>query len=113
MAAAAFSAFSTGLTAPTPTTTRASRATKVNRSSRMSAGKRAGGMATRALPQAHFSGDSCALTTSVIAPTVAEALEEIKEAVAGGADIVELRIDFIDTLVGLALFVLCKNQNTN
>ena len=57
-----------------------------------------GGVSTRALPQAHFSGDSCALTTSVIAPTVAEALEEIKEAVAGGADIVELRIDFIDAL---------------
>lgn len=64
-----------------------------------SEGKRArGGLATRALPQSHFSGDSCALTTSVIAPTVAEALEEIKEAVAGGADIVELRVDFIGAL---------------
>jgi len=47
---------------------------------------------------AGFSGSSCALTTSVISPTVAEALAEIQEAVAGGADIVELRIDFIKGL---------------
>ena len=53
---------------------------------------------TSALPQAHFAGDACALTTSVIAPTVNEALLEIQEAVDGGADIVELRVDFIDGL---------------
>ena len=51
-----------------------------------------------ASPQAHFSGESCALTTSVIAPTVEKALAEIVEAVEGGADIVELRVDFIDGL---------------
>lgn len=55
-------------------------------------------VATRALPQSHHDGKTCALTTSVIAPTVAEALTEIDEAVAGGADIVELRVDFIPTL---------------
>ena len=54
-----------------------------------------GGVATSALPQSHYQGDACALTTSVIASTVAEALVEITEAVAGGADIVELRVDFI------------------
>ena len=52
---------------------------------------------TSALPQAHFAEDACALTTSVIAP-VDEALLEIQEVVDGGADIVELRVDFIDGL---------------
>ena len=52
----------------------------------------------RRLASGHFSGESCALTTSVIAPTVEEALAEIVEAVEGGADIVELRVDFIDGL---------------
>ena len=59
---------------------------------------RAPTVAAGALPQSQFGGESCALTTSVIAPTVDEALSEIKEAVEGGADIVELRIDFIDAL---------------
>ena len=69
---------------------------------RASAAPRRGAMrvvaAAAASPQAHFSGESCALTTSVIAPTVEEALAEIVEAVEGGADIVELRVDFIDGL---------------
>jgi len=69
---------------------------------RASAVPRRGAMSTvlaaAASPQAHFSGESCALTTSVIAPTVDEALSEIVEAVEGGADIVELRVDFIDDL---------------
>lgn len=69
---------------------------------RASAAPRRGAMrvvaAAAASPQAHFSGESCALTTSVIAPTVDEALAEIVEAVEGGADIVELRVDFIDGL---------------
>ena len=69
---------------------------------RASAAPRRGAMrvvaAAAASPQAHFSGESCALTTSVIAPTVEEALAEIVEAVDGGADIVELRVDFIDGL---------------
>ena len=54
--------------------------------------------AASASPQPQFTGESCALTTSVIAPTVEEALSEIVEAVEGGADIVELRVDFIDGL---------------
>ena len=54
--------------------------------------------AASASPQPQFTGESCALTTSVIAPTVEEALSEIVEAVEGGADIVELRDDFIDGL---------------
>ena len=69
---------------------------------RASAAPRRGAMrvvaAAAASPQAHFSGESCALTTSVIAPTVEKALAEIVEAVEGGADIVELRVDFIDGL---------------
>ena len=51
--------------------------------------------AIRASPQTPSSGGSCALTTSVIASTMAEALEEIDEAIVAGADIVELRIDFL------------------
>ena len=52
----------------------------------------------RALPQTHFGGERCALTTSVIATTVVEALEDIDRAVLDGADIVELRIDFLKNL---------------
>ena len=52
----------------------------------------------RALPQPHFGGERCALTTSVIATTVVEALEDIDQAVLDGADIVELRIDFLKNL---------------
>ena len=52
----------------------------------------------RALPQKHFGGERCALTTSVIASSVDEALKEIDRAVFGGADIVELRIDFLKNL---------------
>lgn len=55
-------------------------------------------VAAAASLQPHFSGDTCALTTSVIAATVEEALLEIVEAVESGADIVELRVDFIDGL---------------
>ena len=50
--------------------------------------------AIRASPQTPYSG-SCALTTSVIACTMSEALGEINQAVESGADIVELRIDFL------------------
>lgn len=55
------------------------------------AGGRAGG---RALAQTC----SALITTSVTAPDVESMKAEIKEAEAGGADVVELRLDFLGSL---------------
>ena len=40
--------------------------------------------------------DACLLTTSITATTLAHALEELREAEAAGADVVELRLDFLE-----------------
>lgn len=56
---------------------------------------RASAPKARALRVCASSASSCKLTTSVIAPTVEKALVDITDAVAKGADIVELRVDFL------------------
>jgi 3-dehydroquinate dehydratase/shikimate dehydrogenase len=45
---------------------------------------------------ARSAASSCLLTTSITATTVAHALEELSEAAAAGADVVELRLDFLE-----------------